>query len=133
MVYSVKYFALQGEKMFEKNLQLAELIDLYAPLLTERQQRMLDLYYNQDLSLGEIADDVGISRQGVRDSIKKAERELFFFESKLHLAARESAVREAGRKLLLLAEGDARLQSAVKALVASAIGDGAEIEAPELG
>ena len=126
MVYSVKYFALQGEDMFEKNLQLAELIDIYGELLTERQQRMLDLYYNQDLSLGEIASDVGISRQGVRDSLKKAERELCFFESKLHLVARESAVREAGEQLLLLAQGHPDLLAVAQSLLLAASGEMSE-------
>ncbi len=109
--------------MFEKNLQLAELIDVYAELLSERQQRVLDLYYNQDLSLGEIAEDVGISRQGVRDSIKKAERELYFFESKLHLAARESAVREAGERLRLLVRDNTEMSLAAERLIAAASGD----------
>lgn len=109
--------------MFEKNLQLAELIDLYAELLSDRQQRVLDLYYNQDLSLGEIAADVGISRQGVRDSIKKAERELHFFESKLHLAARESAVREAAEVLLQLAKDNAPMSQAAERLIAAASGE----------
>ena len=109
--------------MFEKNLQLAELIDVYAELLSERQQRLLDLYYNQDLSLGEIAEDVGISRQGVRDSLKKAERELYFYESKLHLVERESAVREAGAKLQALAASTPELVAAAEALIAAAGGE----------
>ena len=109
--------------MFEKNLQLAELIDLYAELLSDRQQRVLDLYYNEDLSLGEIAADMGISRQGVRDSIKKAERELYFFESKLHLAAREGAVREAGEELLLLAKENPKMAQAAERLIAAANGE----------
>ncbi len=108
--------------MFEKNLQLSYLIDAYAALLSERQQRVLDLYYNQDLSLGEIADDVGISRQGVRDSIKKAERELYFYEENLHLVARGNAVREMGERLLsLLAVGEAR--GVAERLVATALGE----------
>ena len=109
--------------MFEKNLQLAELIDVYAALLTDRQQRLLDLYYNQDLSLGEIAEDVGISRQGVRDSLKKAERELYFFESKLQLVARESAVREAGARLRALVENDPSMAKAADDLIAAASGE----------
>ena len=113
--------------MFEKNLQLAELIDVYATLLSERQQRVLDLYYNQDLSLGEIAEDVGISRQGVRDSIKKAEKELFFFESKLHLVAREGAVREAGEQLRQLARDNKEMSRAAERLIAAASGEITEV------
>ena len=107
--------------MFEKNLQLFELIDVYGPLLSDRQQRVLDLYYNQDFSLGEIAEELGISRQGVRDSIKKAERELFFFEEKLALVARESAVLEAKDRVLSLPL-DAKTRAAVEALASAALG-----------
>ena len=108
--------------MFEKNLQLVELLDLYGPLLGERQQQLLELYYNQDFSLGEIADEVGISRQGVRDSIKKAEKELNFFESKLHLSAKELAVRKAAERLLSLCGEQAELKEAVTALLDAAGG-----------
>ena len=110
--------------MFEKNLQLSFLMDAYAGLLSDRQQRVLDLYYNQDLSLGEIADDVGISRQGVRDSIKKAERELYFFEEHLGLVARDSAVREAGERLLALPL-DGAMREAAEGLLAAALGEDA--------
>ncbi|MBE6580871.1 MAG: hypothetical protein E7650_04540 [Ruminococcaceae bacterium] len=109
--------------MFEKNLQLAELIDTYAMLLSDRQQRLLDLYYNEDLSLGEIAEDVGISRQGVRDSIKKAERELAFFEEKLGLVARANAVREAGEQLLSLLPVGSEAAMAARRLLAVSSGE----------
>ena len=105
--------------MFEKIMQLAELIDVYAELLSDRHQRLLDLYYNQDLSLGEIAEDVGISRQGVRDSLKKAERELYFFESKLHLVEREGRMREAGQRLKERASCHPEMASAADALIAA--------------
>ena len=102
MVYSVKDFALQrgGEDMFEKNLTLSELLDEYAPVLSERHRMLLDCYYNQDLSLAEIAAEVGISRQGVRDGIKKAEEELFFLEKGLGLLARSRAVQKKAKQLL---------------------------------
>ena len=109
--------------MFEKNLQLSFLMDAYAGLLSERQQRVLDLYYNQDLSLGEIADDVGISRQGVRDSIKKAERDLDFFESKLHLLARGKQIREVSERVLALCGDQAELQEAARELIRLAQGE----------
>ena len=72
--------------MFEKNLNIGYLLDFYGDLLTERKRSALDMYYNEDLSLAEIAAEVGISRQGVRDMIKKAEEELLFYEEKLGLA-----------------------------------------------
>ena len=71
--------------MFEKNLKMACLLDFYGEVLTGRKQSVLSMYYNDDMSLAEIADEVGISRQGVRDLIKKAEEELTFFEEKLGL------------------------------------------------
>ena len=69
--------------MFEKNLHLTVLFDLYGELLTEAQNKMFDYYYNDDLSLSEIAENEGITRQGVRDAIKRAEALLFDMESKL--------------------------------------------------
>ena len=74
--------------MFEKNLRLAVLYDLYGDLLTDAQSTMFGYYYNDDLSLAEIAQNTGITRQGVRDSIKRAEDALLCYEKKLHLAER---------------------------------------------
>ena len=53
--------------------RMAMLFDFYGDLLTERQREFYDLYYNEDLSLAEIAENYGISRQGVRDVIVRAE------------------------------------------------------------
>lgn len=74
--------------MFEKNLNIGYLLDFYGTLLSDRKKETLDLYYNDDLSLSEIAEILGISRQGVRDIVKKAEDELIFFESRLGLAGK---------------------------------------------
>lgn len=106
--------------MFEKNLAVAELLDSYAAVISERHRQLLDLYYNEDLSLGEIAAEVGISRQGVRDGIKKAEEELFFFEERLHLAKRARAVEKTGAALLTLTADDRDLHAAALALLAAA-------------
>ena len=59
--------------MFEKDLKIACLLDFYGEVLSQRKQTVLSLYYNEDMSLAEIAGEVGISRQGVRDLIKKEE------------------------------------------------------------
>ena len=72
--------------MFEKNLEIGYLLDFYGDILSERKRFVMDMYYNEDLSLAEIAAELGISRQGVRDMIKKTEEELFFYEQKLGLA-----------------------------------------------
>ena len=88
--------------MFEKNLLLSYLLDQYGAVLGERHSTLLDYYYNQDLSLAEIAAEVGISRQGVRDSINKAEEELFFLEENLRLHERTLKMAKASEKLLQL-------------------------------
>ncbi len=68
--------------------EITILLDFYGQLLTERQYEVMDLHYNSDLSLGEIADDLGISRQGVHDSIRKAKQTLSSYEARLRLAER---------------------------------------------
>ena len=90
--------------MFEKNLNIAYLLDFYGDVLSERRRRVLDDYYNNDLSLSEIAAELGISRQGVRELIKKAEEELSFYEQKLHLASRFQQAAEHAERLRVLAE-----------------------------
>ncbi len=74
--------------MRTKNLNIGYLFDFYGELLSERQKNMFDLYYNEDLSLAEISEQVGITRQGVRDTVKKAEEQLLDFENKLGLAGK---------------------------------------------
>ncbi|HBL85488.1 MAG: hypothetical protein A2Y17_06225 [Clostridiales bacterium GWF2_38_85] len=64
---------------------VSSLFDVYGGLLTEKQQLMLDLYCNEDLSLAEISENVGITRQGVRDAVNKAVKILDDAEEKLHI------------------------------------------------
>ena len=73
----------------EKNLQVGVLLDLYGGLLTERQREMMSMYYNDDLSLSEIAEQYGISRQGVHDAVKRGEETLAHYDSVLGLAAEQ--------------------------------------------
>ncbi len=68
-----------------KNLDVAVLLDFYGAMLTDKQRDAIDLYYNQDLSLSEIAELQAITRQGVRDSIKRGEVFLYELEDKLHM------------------------------------------------
>ncbi len=67
----------------EKNVKLSILCQLYGKLLTKKQYEFLNDYYNNDLSLSEIAENNGITRQAVRDNIKKGEKKLFEYEEKL--------------------------------------------------
>lgn len=77
-----------------KDLNVSILLDFYANALTEKQKEVVEFYYNEDLSLSEIAEHVGISRQGVRDSIKRGEAVLFDLEQKLGLAERFGKLRK---------------------------------------
>ena len=95
-------------KMFEKNLNIAYLLEFYGEVLPERKRTVMEYYYHDDLSLSEIAEEIGISRQGVRDIIKKSEDELFFYEQTLHLADRFlKAKQHADRALALCREQNA--------------------------
>lgn len=71
-----------------KDMNISLLFDFYGEILTEKQQDVIDYYYNDDLSLAEISEHLGITRQGVRDSIKRAEATLIEMEEKLGLAKR---------------------------------------------
>ncbi len=71
--------------MFEKDLSLSLLYDLYSPLLSEKKREAFEGYYLSDLSLAEIAVDTGTSRQAVRDLIARTSSELSAFEEKLGL------------------------------------------------
>lgn len=75
-----------------KDLTVSMLADFYGELLTEKQQTALDGYYNRDLSLAEIAEEMQVSRQGVRAIIKQGEAHLAEFEDKLHMAERFSEI-----------------------------------------
>ena len=63
-----------------KDMQISLLLDFYGDMLTEKQRDVIELYYNEDLSLAEIAAHSKITRQGVRDSIKRAESTLLDLE-----------------------------------------------------
>lgn len=71
-----------------KDLNVTILLDVYGQLLTEKQRNAIDMYYNEDLSLAEIADEIDISRQGVRESIKLGEKHLTNYEDKLGVVGR---------------------------------------------
>ena len=66
-----------------KKVEISMLCDIYGKLLTEKQFEFINDYYNNDLSLSEIAENNEITRQAVRDIIKKGERKLFEYEEKL--------------------------------------------------
>lgn len=67
----------------EKNVKISILLDIYGKLLTEKQSKLLDDYYNKDLSLSEIAENENITRQAVRDNLKNGENNLLEYDKKL--------------------------------------------------
>ncbi len=77
-----------------KDLQFVMLLDCYGEFLTDRQRQASELYYGEDLSLGEISKLMGITRQAVRDSIKRSEEIVLDMENKLGFAGRLAALRE---------------------------------------
>ena len=85
--------------MRSKDLTISILLDAYGNLLTERQRELVDLYYNEDLSLAEISENLGITRQGVRDGIKKSEAFLRECEEKLGICQKSIETQELVDKL----------------------------------
>ena len=69
-------------------VEISMLMDFYGALLSERQQQIVTLYHEENCSLQEISEELGVSRQGVHEALKKAEKSLQEFEEKLGLVAR---------------------------------------------
>ena len=86
--------------MLEKNLFFSVLYDYYGSLLKENQAIVIDLYYNQDFSLGEIAEELNISRAGIHDTLKRAEKNLTEFEEKLSLHLKLEKIYESAEKIV---------------------------------
>lgn len=84
----------------EKNIRINSLFDKYESLLSKTQQKMISLYYRDDLSLGEIAELEGVSRNAVYDSVKKGINLLEEYESKLHLLEKNREIDELLDQLL---------------------------------
>lgn len=85
----------------EEKQKISLLLDIYGELLTDRQKDFLDLYYNEDLSYGEIAESENISRQAVHDTIHHGKKALLHFEEHLGLAQKKQ------EEIVLAANGDA--------------------------
>lgn len=86
-----------------KDLKISLLLDFYGNMLTEKQRDVLDLYYNEDLSLAEIGESANITRQGVRDSIKRGEAVLLELEEKLGLCEKTATLDGNLKKIFELA------------------------------
>ena len=89
----------------EKFVEQTLLYDFYGELLTERQQQVYESVVLEDYSLSEVAEDLGISRQGVHDMIKRCNHTLEEYESRLHLVERFLCIRKQVQKIKELAVG----------------------------
>ena len=84
----------------ENNVKISILLEIYGNLLTEKQRALLENYYNNDLSLSEIAENEQITRQAVRDNLKKGENKLFEYEEKLGIMRKTKEQEEQIAKVL---------------------------------
>ena len=114
-VVKQKYFTERGETVKSDTFHMSLLYDYYGELLTDKQKELFDLYYNEDLSLAEIAEHAGISRQGVRDAIVRSETILRETEDKLGLvkkyAGYESKLEEIRQAAGYIAQVNAKLRN----------------------
>ena len=88
-----------GSAVKNQAYRMAMLYDFYGELLTDHQKEIYEQFILEDLSLGEIARDAGISRQGVHDLVKRCDRTLQEYEEKLHLVSRFLTVKEQIHKI----------------------------------
>ena len=88
----------------EEKIELGYLYDFYGELLNEHQRRIYEDFVLNDLSLGEIAQEEGISRQGVRDLVKRCTKKLSDYERKLHLVEKFMSVKQDVERIRVLSE-----------------------------
>ena len=88
--------------MVEKLVEIGILFDFYGKLLTEKQYRIVDLFYIEDFSLSEIGEELDITRQGVYDTLKRAEEKLYQYEARLGLASKFRERHESIKEILEL-------------------------------
>ncbi len=94
-----------------KDLNISLLLDFYGNLLPDKQLNMMEQYYAEDLSLSEIAENCGITRQGVHDNIKRAGVELKAYETKLGLIARFADITDAANQIKKILESGDNIDS----------------------
>lgn len=90
--------------MFEKLVELGILFDFYGKLLTEKQYSVVELYYIHDLSLAEIGNELNITRQGVFDTLRRAEQKLYQYEENLGLVNKFYSSHEDIKKIINISE-----------------------------
>lgn len=112
---SVKQKCFTGDGMEDKTYELTLLYDFFGELLTDTQREYFEYYYSDDLSLGEISELTGVSRQGVRGVLRRAEELLRGYEARTgvvrrftELGGKIDALRAKAEKLVELTDGEAK-------------------------
>ena len=100
----------------KKDLRISELCDVYGELLTTRQKDIINSYYDYDLSLAEISENYGITRQAVRDAIVKASEQLENYENVVGALSYKERVKNDLQELVTLLDGD-KVEEAKKILL----------------
>lgn len=90
--------------MVEKIIEVGILYDLYGDLLKDKQKEIMELYYIEDFSLSEIAENLKISRQSVYDNIKRGEKSLYNYEEKLRILEKMQSKEKKAKEILDLIE-----------------------------
>ena len=101
----------------EERVLISLLLDFYGPLLTDKQRMSLQLHHEDDMSLGEIAEELGVSSQAVHDNLQRARHILNDYESKLHLVAQYEAREQVINELKDTLPADVLSQSRVQQLL----------------
>ena len=101
----------------EERVLISLLLDFYGPLLTDKQRMSLQFHHEDDMSLGEIAEELGVSRQAVHDNLQRASHILNDYESKLHLVAQYEAREQVINELKDTLPADVLSQSRVQQLL----------------
>ena len=101
----------------EERVLISLLLDFYGPLLTDKQRMSLQLHHEDDMSLGEIAEELGVSRQAVHDNLQRARHVLNDYESKLHLVAQYEVREQVLSELKDMLPADVLSQSRVQQLL----------------
>lgn len=101
----------------EERVLISLLLDFYGPLLTDKQRLSLQLHHEDDMSLGEIAEELGVSRQAVHDNLQRARHILNEYESKLHLVAQYEAREQVMKELKSTLPTDVLSQPRVQQLL----------------
>ena len=101
----------------EERVLISLLLDFYGPLLTDKQRMSLQLHHEDDMSLGEIAEELGVSRQAVHNNLQRARHILNDYESKLHLVAQYEAREQVINELKDTLPADVLSQSRVQQLL----------------